>query len=99
MNEYADIKALAEALRTTPDQLWQAYRQLDQSKVRGSGQRVLADIVSLVRYAIGKTDEPPFADRVGERFRNWLAMQETAGRTFTDEQLRWLITSPAAVSS
>ena len=93
---YADIRALADALQLPPrawttDRLWQAYRQLDQSKVRGSGQRVLADIVSLVRYAIGETDElAPFADRVDERFRGWLAMQETAGRSFTAEQMRWL---------
>ena len=93
---YADIKALADAVQLPPrtwttDRLWQAYRKLDQSKVRGSGQRVLADIVSLVRYAIGETDElAPFADRVHERFRGWLAMQETAGRSFTAEQILWL---------
>ena len=93
---YVDIKALADTLQTPPrswttDRLWQAYQQLDQSRVRGAGQRVLADIVSLVRYAIGEADElAPFADRVQERFRGWLAMQETAGRTFNDEQLRWL---------
>ena len=93
---YADIKALADALQTPPrswttHQLWQAYRRLDQSTVRGSGQQVLADIVSLVRYAIGETDDlAPFADRVHERFRGWLAMQETAGRSFTAEQIRWL---------
>ena len=93
---YAEIKALADALRTPPrtwtaDRLWRAYRQLDKSRVRGSGQRVLADIVSLVRYAIGEADELiPFADHVDERFRGWLATQQTAGRTFTDEQLHWL---------
>ena len=75
----------------TTDRLWQAYRQLDQSKVRGSGQRALADIVSLVRFAVGDTDTlVPFAAQVHERFQGWLAMQETAGRTFTDEQRRWL---------
>ncbi len=93
---YPDIRALADALRTPPlslteDRLWQAYRQLDKSRVRGSGQRVLADIVSLVRYAIGEADELiPFGNRVHERFRSWLATQQTAGRTFTAEQLGWL---------
>ncbi len=93
---YADIKALADALQSPPrswtaERLWEAYRQLDRSKVRGSGQRTLADIVSLVRYAIGEADElAPFADSVRERFNGWLAMQETAGRDFTQEQLRWL---------
>ncbi len=95
---YADIKALADALVSPPrswttDRLWEAYRQLDRSKVRGSGQRKLADIVSVVRYAIGGADElAPFADGVRERFRGWLSMQETAGRAFTEEQVRWLET-------
>ena len=59
--------------------------------MRGSGQRTFADIVSVVRYAIGGADElAPFADGVRERFHGWLAMQETAGRAFTDEQVGWL---------
>ena len=93
---YADIRALADALQSPPrswtsPRLWDAYRQLDQSKVRGSSQRVLADIVSLVRYAIGTDDElAPFAEQVEERFRGWLATQEIAGRTFTGEQRQWL---------
>ena len=93
---YPDIKALADALQLpprswTPDRLWQAYQQLDRSKVRGSGQRVLADVVSLVRFAVGEDDElVPFAEQVKQRFEGWLAMQETAGRTFTTEQRLWL---------
>ena len=93
---YADIRALADALRSPPrswttPRLWDAYRQLDQSKVRGSSQRVLADIVALVRYAIGSDDElAPFAEQVEERFQGWLATQEVAGNTYTDEQRQWL---------
>ena len=93
---YADIKALSNALQAPPrswttDRLWQAYQRLDQSQVRGSGQRQLTDIVSLVRYAIGQTDDlAPFADQVRARFRGWLDMQEIAGRSFTAEQVGWL---------
>ena len=93
---YSDLKALADALVSPPrswttERLWEAYRQLDSSKVRASGQRTLADIVSVVRYAIGGADElAPFAAGVGERFQGWLAMQEAAGRAFTEEQVRWL---------
>ena len=91
-----EIKALAAALQSpprswTPPRLWDAYRQLDQSRVRGSSQRVLADIVSLVRYAVGHNDElAPFAEQVEQRFRGWLDTQEIAGREFTDEQRQWL---------
>ena len=59
--------------------------------MRGSSQRVLADIVSLVRYAVGHDDElAPFAEQAEQRFQGWLAMQETAGRDFTGEQRQWL---------
>ena len=93
---YEDIKELADRLRLPPralttERIWQAYRQLDQSRVHGSGQRVLSDIVSLVRYAIGVEEElVPFDERANERFQAWMATQEAGGRTFTAEQSRWL---------
>ena len=93
---YADIRALANALQSPPrswttGRLWDAYRQLDQSRVRGSTQRVMADIVSLVRYAIGNEEElTPFGEQVEQRFRGWLDTQEIAGRTFSEEQRQWL---------
>jgi len=75
----------------TTERLWQAYRQLDHSRVRGSGKRALADIVSLVRYAVGEEEElVPFEARANERFEAWIAAQEAGGRTFTTEQRRWL---------
>jgi type I restriction enzyme R subunit len=93
---FADIKALAQAIQApprswTPELLWRAYETLDQSKVRGSGGRVLADIVALVRFALHREDElVPFPDQVKERFDRWLAQQESRGRSFTEEQRRWL---------
>ena len=93
---FDDIKELADMLRLPPrawttERLWQAYRQLDQSRVRGSGQRALADIVSLVRYAMGEEEElVPFDARAKERFEAWMAAQEAGGGTFTAEQRRWL---------
>jgi type I restriction enzyme R subunit len=93
---FQDIRALADALQAppnglTPERLWQAYQQLERSRVRGSGQRVLADIVSLVRFAINQDPElAPFAERVRERFDAWLSAQEAQGRGFTPDQRRWL---------
>lgn len=93
---YRDVKELAEAIgrpphRWTPERLWEAYETLDASKVRGSAGTVLTNIVSLVRYTLGDTEElAPFPDRVAERFDAWLLQQQNAGRTFTDEQLDWL---------
>ncbi len=91
-----DIKELARVIEApprswTPERLWRAYEALDRSKVRGSAGRILTDVVSLVRFALRQDDElTPFPDRVEQRFLEWLAQQESSGRRFTDEQLRWL---------
>jgi type I restriction enzyme R subunit len=93
---YGQIRELAEAIRKphpawTPEALWHAYETLDRSKVRGSGRRVLTDLVSLVRYAVdGDGTLQPFTDSVKERFQVWLAEQQGLGRSFTDEQRLWL---------
>jgi type I restriction enzyme R subunit len=64
---------------------------LDQSKVHGSGGRMLTDIVSLVRYTLDQDDQlVPFRDQVETRFAAWLATQEQQGVSFTPDQLQWL---------
>ena len=93
---FVEIKDLATTIQRpprqwTPERLWHAYETLDQSKVRGSGGRMLTDIVSLVRYTLDQDDElVPFRDQVDERFAAWLLTQEQQGVTFTDEQRKWL---------
>lgn len=93
---WKDVKNLANAIgrspqRWTPEALWNAYQTLDKSKVRGSGPRVMADIVQIVRYAIGEDSElVSYPELVRDRFNNWLAQQEQAGRAFTPEQVQWL---------
>jgi type I restriction enzyme R subunit len=87
---YEHIRQLAEAIKKppyhlTPDQLWRAYEKLEKSKVKNaSPHRLLADIISLVRFALGETDLlVPFNQTVEHRFREWLEMQEKAGQEFT----------------
>jgi type I restriction enzyme, R subunit len=59
--------------------------------VRGSGGKLLTDIVSLVRFALQQEGElRPFRDEVEERFDRWLTQQEGSGRKFTEEQRQWL---------
>ena len=94
---YEQIKELAEAIEKPPYNLspglvWEAYQRLEKSKVRGAGpQKLLTDIICLVRFAIGETSVlEPFPDLVEERFEHWLREQEKAGSKFTDEQLKWL---------
>lgn len=95
--KFEDVRALAEAIKApprswTPEALWRAYETLDRDRVRGAGRaRLLTDVVSLVRYATHRDDVlAPFAERVSERFTDWLARQEAGGRRFTDEQRQWL---------
>jgi type I restriction enzyme R subunit len=92
-----DVKALADAIKApprqwTPDVLWRAYETLEHDKVKGAGSaRLLTDVVSLVRFALDQEKElVPFAEGVRARFAEWMAQQESQGRTFTDEQRAWL---------
>ena len=60
--------------------------------MRGAGpQKLLTNIVSLVRFAIGEVDAlEPFDETVNRRFVEWLAKQQKSGRRFTSEQMSWL---------
>jgi type I restriction enzyme R subunit len=93
---FREVKELAQTIgrppyQWTPDKLWQAYEQLDRSKVRGAGDRVLTDLVSLVRVALHQEDElVSYPDLVRERYHAWLLQQENTGRVFSTEQLAWL---------
>jgi type I restriction enzyme R subunit len=93
---YRDIRDLAHAIeRTHPswttERLWEAYEALDKSKVRGRPEKVLTNLVSLVRFALATQDElVPYPDQVNERFAGWVLQQEQVGRMFTSEQQTWL---------
>jgi type I restriction enzyme, R subunit len=76
----------------TTASLWEAYAQLEADRVRGAGAaRTLTDLVSLVRHAVQLDDELiPYPERVRQRYAEWLAAQEAAGQSFTEEQRWWL---------
>jgi type I site-specific restriction endonuclease len=95
---YEQIRQLASAIARPPhnlttERLWQAYEQLETSKVRGAGpQQLLTNVISLVRFAIGETDVlEPFPEMVNRRFQQWLEEQQQAEREFTPEQREWLV--------
>ena len=94
---YREIRELADALiRASPEftaeRLWSAYRQLESSKVRGAGPaRLLTDIVSLVRFAVGSDEVlEPYPEVVNRRFNEWMERQKNSGKLFTNEQIQWL---------
>lgn len=91
---YSAIKEVADAIgkapyHLAPDHVWNAYARLEKDRVRGARpHRLLTDIISLLRFAVGeaKTLEP-FSETVNRRYEEWLAQQ---GDRFTEYQLEWL---------
>lgn len=94
---YDSVKELAEKIQKPPyllnqENLWNAYRILEESKVKGKPSfQILTNIISLVRYALHKDNElMPFPELVEIRFENWVQQQQESGIEFTAEQLEWL---------
>jgi len=95
---FKQIEELAYTMEKPPlyldqERLWKAYEQLEKSKVKKAGpQKLLTNIISLVRFAVGEADVlEPFSDVENQRFNSWLTQQQQQGRTFTREQMDWLI--------
>lgn len=93
---YASIQELRTALARPPwllepASIWAAYKRLSNGKVTANPARVLTDIVSLVRYALGQRETlQPLSAELAGRFNLWLGREKTAGRNYTAEQLGWL---------
>ncbi len=94
---YAAIKQLVQAMTDPPQYLttadvWQAYKRLDASQVRGAPvDQQLTEVVSLVRFALGQDAFlEPFGSKVEQRFNLWIGREKKAGRDYSEEQLQWL---------
>ena len=93
----AQLMELVKAIQRPPRQwtgeaLWAAYERVARDHVRGASRgRLLTDLISLARRALGVTPElVSYQEQAEARFVNWLAQQENGGRTFTAEQRGWL---------
>jgi type I restriction enzyme R subunit len=91
---YEKIRELADTLAAPPyrlrtDAVWEAYEQLESSTVAGkSEQQLLTDIISIVRFEIGESDQlEPYVLTVEERYEAWMA--EHPNR-FSETQRDWL---------
>lgn len=94
---YQQIEELAAAIEKPPlklkqETLWQAYEQLEKSKVKKARtEKLLTDIISLLRFTVAETDTlEPFGDVEDRRFTDWLESQRQSGRKFTQQQMDWL---------
>lgn len=74
------------------EKLWAAYERVEKDRVRGaSGGRMLTDLISLVRHAMGVEAElVSYAEVAAARFDGWMLQQEQRGRRFGEEQVAWL---------
>lgn len=94
---WSDLKELYERIKAppyvlTPSKLWQAYKQIEEQKVKGRvTDRQIANFISLLRFEIEKTKQlEPYLDTVDKRFAEWLGRQKEEGVEFNEEQLKWL---------
>ena len=102
---FSDIKDLAGAIEKppynlTPSLLWGAYQRLDKSRVTNEPFKMLTDLISIIRYSSGKQDMlAPFTEVINEKYKVWLAQQESSGHKFTPEQKEWLAMIKNAIAS
>jgi type I restriction enzyme R subunit len=76
----------------TNERLWAAYERIEKDRVRGASRgRLLTDLISLARHAMGVEDElVSYSEYASQRFEAWLAQQSARGKAFDGEQLEWL---------
>jgi type I restriction enzyme R subunit len=77
----------------TPPAIWGAYKRLHADRVRDAApQRMIADIISLMRFALSDKEQPleTLASTVERNFVTYIARKEQLWGPFTDEQKGWL---------
>lgn len=91
------IKELYEIMCNPPHnftvkKMWSCYYIKDSSKVRKSEVNQLIDIISIIKYELGKIDTlDSFATRVKLNFKNWMFKRNSSqGYQFNEEQTYWL---------
>lgn len=88
------LKSLYEKLKKkniTIDRLWDCYYIKFTDKVKRGAGAQLTDLISIIRFEIGETDELiSFKDRVNANFKEWTFRKNAGYSQFTEEQMEWL---------
>lgn len=84
-------KLKADAPKIAPLRVWQAYEQLNGSKL-SAPQSELTALVALIRHVCGIDESlQPFSDTVRRNFQDWIMKRHSGKQAkFTDEQTTWL---------
>ncbi len=90
------VQEVAEALQQPPfnlthERVWAAYERSLDLKLNGSVQRLLTDLVSLLRFELGMDSElRPYAETVKKNFQEWVFRKQAGHIKFTEAQMEWL---------
>ena len=90
------VQEVAEALQQPPfnlthERVWAAYERSLELKLNGSVQRLLTDLVSLLRFELGMDSElRPYAETVKKNFQEWVFRKQAGHIKFTEAQMEWL---------
>jgi type I restriction enzyme R subunit len=90
------VQEVAEALQQPPfnlthERVWAAYERALNLKTEGSQQRLLTDLVSLIRFELGvDTELRPYADTVRKNFQEWVFRKQAGNVKFSEAQMAWL---------
>ena len=91
------IKELNDALTNPPyyltlEQVWNAYQRVKPNLVKSkSPQRMLTDIITLIRFELRLDDTlEPYSEVVNRRFKEWVFKRNAGPVQFNDQQMNWL---------
>ncbi len=89
------VQELHDLLRQNglvPERVWDSYAIVSPAQVKPrSAEKQLADIVSLVRFALGQVDQlAPFVETVNFNFMRWTLAKNAGHIHFSNEQMEWL---------
>lgn len=90
------IEEMYEVLTQEPyginnEMLWNAYYGENQTKVKKRVEDKLADIIALLKYELGQSEElNVFSADVSLKFKTWVFNKNSGAVQFTEEQMEWL---------
>jgi type I restriction enzyme R subunit len=90
------VQEVAEALQQPPynltsDRVWAGYERALGLKTDGNAQRLLTDLVALIRFELGVDSElRPYAETVKKNFQDWVFRKQAGNVKFTEAQMEWL---------